>query len=83
MIRTLRQRFCRHDWGPWRPGMMGSMSEVAGDTSDKAWEFDRQTREKLGVKGLPGLGVSEKDDESFEHRVCRKCGNSDVRERVI
>ena len=59
--------------------MMGSMSEIAGDTSDEAWEFDRQTREKLGVKGLPGLGVSEKDDESFEHRVCRKCGNSEVR----
>ena len=58
------------------------MSEVAGDTSDKAWELTDR-REKLGVKGLPGLGVSEKDDQPFEHRVCRKCGNSDVRERVI
>ena len=63
--------------------MMGSMSEIAGDTSDKAWEPDRQTRVKAGVKGLPGLGVSEEDDESFEHRVCRKCGNSDVRERAV
>lgn len=59
------------------------MSEIAGDTSDEAWEFDRQTREKVGVKGLPGLGVSEKDDESFEHRVCRKCGKSEVRERAV
>jgi hypothetical protein len=62
--------------------MLQSMSESAGDTSDEAWEFDRQTRERLGVKGLPGLGVSEKDDASFEHRRCPKCGNVDVRERA-
>jgi hypothetical protein len=79
MIRALRQRFCRHKWGPWRPGMLQSMSENAGDTSDEAWELDRQAKEALGVKGLPGLGVSEEDDESIEHRVCPKCGNFDVR----
>ena len=63
--------------------MLQSMSESAGDTSDKAWEFDRRTRERLGVKGLPGLGISEAVDESFEHRLCPKCGNVEVRERVI
>src|SRR5680860_628176 len=84
MIRALRQRFCRHEWGPWRAGMLQSMSEDAGDTSDEAWEFDRRTREALGVKGLPGLGVSEEVDGSFEHRVCRsaaapRSGTGDVR----
>jgi hypothetical protein len=59
------------------------MSESAGDTSDEAWEFDRRTKEALGVKGLPGLGVSEEDDESIEHRVCPKCGDFDVRVRAI
>ena len=59
--------------------MMGSMSEIAGDTSDEAWEFDRRTKEALGVRGHPGLGVSEEDDESIKHRVCPKCGNFDVR----
>ena len=49
--------------------MLQSMSESAGDTSDEAWEFDRRTRERLGVKGLPGLGVSEEVDEAIEHRV--------------
>jgi hypothetical protein len=63
--------------------MLRSMSESAGDTSDAAWEFDRRTRERLGVKGLPGLGVSEEVDESFEHRLCPKCGDVEVRERVI
>jgi hypothetical protein len=63
--------------------MLQSMSESAGDTSDEAWEFDRRTRERLGLKGLPGLGVSEEVDETFEHRVCPKCGNAEVRERVI
>jgi hypothetical protein len=63
--------------------MLQSMSESAGDTSDEAWEFDRRTRERLGVKGLPGLGISEAVDESFEHRLCPKCGKADVRERVI
>jgi ribosomal protein L32 len=63
--------------------MLQSMSESAGDTSDEAWEFDRRTKEALGVKGLPGLGVSEEDDESIEHRVCPKCGNFDVRVRAI
>ncbi len=63
--------------------MLQSISESAGDASDEAWEFDRRTRERLGVKGLPGLGVSEKDDESFEHRRCPKCGTVDVRERAI
>ena len=55
--------------------MLQSMSEDAGDTSDEAWELDRRTREAIGVKGLPGLGVSEEVDESFEHRVCPKCGS--------
>jgi hypothetical protein len=59
------------------------MSEDAGDTSDEAWEFDRRTRGALGVKGLPGLGVSEEVDGSFEHRVCPKCGSFDVRERAM
>ena len=64
--------------------MLQSMSESAGDTSDEAWEFDRRTRERLGVKGLPGLGVAEEVDESLRApRLCRKCGNVDVRERVI
>ena len=82
MIRALRQRFCRHEWGLWRAGMLQSMSEDAGDTSDEAWELDRRTREAIGVKGLPGLGVSEEVDESFEHRVCPKCGSFYVRERA-
>jgi hypothetical protein len=59
--------------------MLQGMSESAGDTSDEAWEFDRRTRERLGLKGLPGLGVSEEVDETFEHRVCPKCGNAEVR----
>ena len=48
-----------------------------------AAEFVRQAREAVGVKGLPGLGVSEEVDESFEHRVCPKCGSFEVRERAM
>ncbi len=63
--------------------MLQSMSESAGDASDEAWEFDRRMREAVGVKGLPGLGISEEVDESFEHRICPKCGNVEVRVRAI
>jgi hypothetical protein len=81
-VRALRQRLCRHEWSTWRPGMMKSFAEIEGDFSDEGQEFDRQTREALGVKGLPGLGISQEEDESWEHRTCMKCGEFELRPRA-
>jgi hypothetical protein len=59
--------------------MILSLAELRGDFSDKAFTEEAQTWQELGVKGLPGFGISEEANQSVEHRVCMKCGDSDFR----
>jgi hypothetical protein len=72
---SLRTRFCRHDWGPWRSGLMSNVAEVAGG-SEEAIEAERAM---FKGRGLPGIGISAEVDESFEHRICSKCGRTEFR----
>ncbi len=74
-----KRTICRHDYGPWRVGFMPSLAEISGDVSDKAWDEEQAVKAELGLEGLPGVGLSKEAEATFEHRVCPKCGNVEVR----
>ena len=70
--------FCKHDWTPWRPGMLQGIAEIAG-LGDDAIEGEREV---FAGHGLPGLGISAETDDAMEHRACAKCGKFEVRARA-
>jgi hypothetical protein len=73
------QSSCRHEWSPWRPGMTMSFAEIDGDFSDEAFAAEARVLHDSGIKGLPGFGISEEQDQSFEHRACMECGEFELR----
>jgi hypothetical protein len=58
--------------------MMPGVAELAGGSEDDI----EAERAALEGRGLPGIGISAGVDESFEHRLCRKCGRFEVRPRA-
>ena len=69
--------FCRHDWTPWRRGMLQNIAEIVG-LGDDAIERER---EMFAGHGLPGAGISGETDDAMEHRTCSKCRKFELRAR--
>jgi hypothetical protein len=74
----LGQRFCRHRWSPWRPGLTEGIAESVG-ASEAEIEAEHALFEGVG---FPGTGMTAEQDDSFEHRRCSKCGKFDARPRI-
>jgi hypothetical protein len=77
----LKQLVCSHDWSPWRVGAFPSLSELEGDFSDEAAAFEEERRAALGIKGLPGAGMSEETYRYYAHQLCKKCGKVNIQHR--